>query len=102
MKRILICIAVAIAMNGCGDKAKSIAYYREHIDEARSTSIQCQKKNEAEVSAMSPSRQAAWNESAEGINCRNVDQVLGEKKWNDYQKRLEDNAHRFLEKNGKR
>lgn len=102
MKRILICIVATIAMNGCGDKAKSVAYYKEHIDEAKSTSDRCQKKNANEVSAMSPSRQAAWNESAEGINCRNVAQVLGEKKWNDSQKQLGDNAHRFLEKYGKK
>lgn len=78
-----------------GDEAKSEAYYLQHSDEAKVVAEKCVKFEKNSYSAMPPSKQEAWLETVDGINCKNSRNAYGIIIMNAYQKRLRDSAAKY-------
>jgi len=78
-----------------GGDAKNTAYYEPHVEEAK---VAAQKRVAFEadtLSAMAPSKQKDWQETADGISCTNVRQVAQIAAIKANQKRTSDTAAKY-------
>jgi hypothetical protein len=79
-QRLTCYIFIVFALSACGPKmqetpevqAKSIAYFAAHPAEVEPELAKCNEIERNEISAMSPSKQQVWLETAQGISCGNV------------------------------
>lgn len=102
LKLSTISLALAILATG-GQKpavsestdAKSLAYYTAHTAEAVKVGKKCKAFEDGEYSTMSPSKQQAWLETSDGINCNNAKQAWATAELQAYQKRLSDSANKY-------
>ncbi|MBY0240236.1 MAG: hypothetical protein K2X55_13065 [Burkholderiaceae bacterium] len=74
----IVSLAVFAALGACQKKptdvaeAKSYQYYLEHGEETKTVAAKCSEFEQNELSMQPPSKQAAWRETAAGINCSNA------------------------------
>lgn len=92
-------VALLVACNqpnitGASD-AKSIAHYSSHPEEAMSIAEKCMAFEKGEFSTMTLSKQAAWKETTDGINCGNARHAAVLLDMQARQKRLSDSANRY-------
>lgn len=78
-----------------GEEAKSEAYYLQHSDEAKIVAEKCEEFANTAYSTMPPSKQKAWLETVDGINCTNSKEAYGTILINAYQQRLRDAAAKY-------
>ncbi len=91
---ILVGLTVAACGRGGGIsndvQAKTLQYYSSNPAEAKQVDEKCRAFQANEFSAMSPSKQAAWRETGEGINCKNAGEAYERIAAMEYQQRLLD------------
>jgi hypothetical protein len=75
--------------------AKSTAYYEAHVEEAKATAEKCMAFEANILSAMAPSKQKEWQETADGISCTNARQVAQVELIKANQKRMSDAAAKY-------
>lgn len=78
LQSLLPLLPLAFFAIGCSEKimekpAKSVSYYSKHLTEALEVNAKCVAFQNNEFSVMSPSKQHAWKETTEGINCANAE-----------------------------
>jgi hypothetical protein len=91
----LSCLVVAGCEKGSVDGPKSENYFSQHSDEAELVAGTCRNMESAELSRMSPSERLAWEETVQGINCRNAVQARSDSKYSDYQRRMREEAKKY-------
>jgi hypothetical protein len=94
--------AAALLLSACqqqssivsGD-AKSAAHYQAHVEEAKTTAEKCMAFEAKTLSAMAPSKQRDWQETADGISCTNARQIAQVELIKANQKRMSDAAAKY-------
>ncbi|WP_147328195.1 MULTISPECIES: hypothetical protein [unclassified Duganella] len=78
LQPLLTLLSLAFLATGCGETvmekpANSVSYYSKHLTEALQVNAKCVAFQNNEFSVMTPSKQHAWKETTEGINCANAE-----------------------------
>lgn len=103
LRQRLALIALPLSLLACqeqqpavvGGPAKTQAYYAAHADEAKVVAEKCLAFEANAFSAMPPSKQKAWAETDDGINCANARQAHAVALWNARQQRISDAAAKY-------
>lgn len=102
LKNFLVFSLFPLSLIACKDKpiinggeAKSEAYYLQHSEEAKVVAEKCVEFENNSYSAMPPSKQKAWLETVDGINCTNSREAYGTITMNAYQQGLRDAAAKY-------
>lgn len=87
-----------LSLMGCGEKsesAKSVDYFKGNLEEAKTTLQKCTALKSGEVSTMSPSQRAAWEETTVGINCENARVASVDSAYDAHQKSMREAAAKY-------
>jgi hypothetical protein len=88
-----------LVLGGCekppSGEPKSLSFFSQHVEEAELVAGKCKTIEQGELSRMSPSERLAWEETAQGINCRNAAQARSDSKYSDYQRRMREEAKKY-------
>lgn len=77
------------SVSGVGP-VKSQAYYAAHVQEATVIAKKCRAFEADGFTALGPSKQAAWLETADGINCKNAIGAYGMEIMNARARRMQE------------
>lgn len=95
----LMMISTAILLTACQKnslgESKSLDYYSNHIQEAEKIIPKCDDLVKKELSVMSPSQRMSWEETSDGINCRNAKEANQKHKWTERQQQMRDAAEKY-------
>jgi hypothetical protein len=100
MKKIqMMMISTAISLTACQKNSlgevKSLDYYSNHIEEAQKIIPKCDDLAKKELSVMSPSQRMSWEETPDGINCRNAKETTQKHKWAERQRQMREAAEKY-------
>ncbi|UWE15671.1 EexN family lipoprotein [Herbaspirillum huttiense] len=91
----LSCVIMAGCDKGPPRTPKSLNYFTQHSDEAEQIANKCKAMEKEELSRMSPSQRLAWEETDQGVSCRNAVQARSDSKYSDYQRRMREEAKKY-------
>ncbi len=77
------------------ESAKTLDYFSKNPAEATQVAANCKVFEKNEFSAMPPTKQEAWKETVEGINCKNAIEANAYAAWASYQKRLAESGAKY-------
>lgn len=91
----LCCVPLAACEKAPSEEPRSLSYFSQNSSEAESVASKCKAMENEELSRMAPSERMAWEETAQGVNCRNAIQARSDSKYSDYQRRMREEAKKY-------